>query len=162
MCLGRSSRTIPSPLLPPSELSPSQYPSAYPPTPQHTSVSGRHHPATFPTPQVHSTHAPTPYFTQPPVPSRAPTHSEPPPSRVHQSVAMPTPGLSSDSQVVHGHYPSSALQAPIMSPSHSHSGMPGATRIPSNRRRNRAYVPYSSIYTCPDQMVVALSRRRLR
>ena len=156
MCLGRSSRTIPSPSLPPSELLPSQYPSAYPPTSQHTLVSGRHHPAAFPIPQVHSTYAHTPHFTQPPVPSGAPTtHLEAPPSRMHRSVTMPAPGLSGDSQVARGHYSSTALQAPIMSPSRSHSGISGVSRIPSNSRRRRAYVSYGSIYTHTEQMVVS-------
>lgn len=136
--VGRSPRTVPSPLRPPSEQLPPQYSSAYPPTSQHTLVSDRHHPAAFPTPQVHSTHAPNTYLTQPPVPPRAPTtHSGPPPSRVQRSVTMSSPGLYGDSQVSRGHYPNSDLQAPVMSLSQSHPGMPGATLIPSGRRRNQ-------------------------
>ncbi|KAN0136135.1 hypothetical protein V8E53_005995 [Lactarius tabidus] len=137
--VGRSPRTIPSPLLPPSEPLSPQYQSAYPPTSQHTLVSGRHHPPeAFLTPQVHSTYAPNTHLTQPRVPPRAPTtHSEPPPSRMQRSVSMRSPGRYSDSQVPRGHYQSSALQAPVMSPSQSYSGTSGATRIPSGHRRNQ-------------------------
>lgn len=128
---------------PPSELLPSQYPSAYQPTSQHTLVSSRPHPAAFPTPQVQSNHAPAAHFGRPPVPPRVSSNrSDSPPPGVRRSVTMPTPGLHSHNQVVHGHYPNDALQVPIISPPQQYSGMSGATRPPTNRRRNRACGPY--------------------
>lgn len=132
---------LPSPLLHSSELLSSQYPSTYPPSSQHVLGSGRPHPAAFPTPQLQSTHAPNTHLGTrlgPPRESYS-APSDPQSSRVHRSVTMPTAGglPSNGRQVSQGHYPSHGFQAPIISPSQSHSGPP------ANHRRNRACASYN-------------------
>jgi hypothetical protein len=149
-----SPRTTPSHLPPQYEPLPPQHPSAYPPTFQHIPVSGRPPPA-FPIPQI--THAPTTrldpqpmpprgsntHSGPPPVPPRAySTHLDPPPPRVNRSITMPAPGLPHDTHVAPGPYLSYAPQAPSISQSRSHSGISGASQIPTDRQGYRACVPY--------------------
>jgi hypothetical protein len=144
-----SPRTTPSHLPPQYEPLPPQHPSAYPPTFQHIPVSGRPPPA-FPIPQI--THAPTTrldpqpmpprgsntHSGPPPVPPRAySTHLDPPPPRVNRSITMPAPGLPHDTHVAPGPYLSYAPQAPSISQSRSHSGISGASQIPTDRQGYR-------------------------
>ena len=66
------------------------------------------------------------------------THFDSPPPR--RSVTMPIVDLRNDTQVTSWPYPSYPSQVPITSLYGSHSG---ATRILSDRQRDRAYVSYT-------------------